>query len=57
MASDRDLVTNILSGVASAAMAPFNAAIELITEGDISSETADSLINSVIDGGISGSDD
>jgi dihydrodipicolinate synthase/N-acetylneuraminate lyase len=57
MAADRDIVTSILSGVAAAAMAPFNAAIELVTDGEVSSDTSDALISSVIDGGISGRDD
>ena len=44
MSKDQDFVMKFLSGAAASAMAPFNAAIELVTEGEVSSDTADALI-------------
>lgn len=37
--ADKDIVTSILSGLASSAMAPFEAAIQLATTGDIDPDT------------------
>ncbi len=54
--ADKDLVTSILSGMAETVMAPINAAVELATTGDISTDTGTRVILGEIGEAIGGSD-